>query len=72
MVAKQLSINSILTSMYKIYLVMPALPQFPDGVGRAATSTADLLGSGEVVAETLKYVKNTGRLSHKQGEVQIQ
>ena len=30
MVAKQLSIKSILTSIYKIYLVMPAPPQFPD------------------------------------------
>ena len=31
MVAKQLSTNSILISIYKIYLVMPAPPQFPDG-----------------------------------------
>ena len=30
MVAKKLSINSILTSIYKIYLVMSAPPQFPD------------------------------------------
>jgi len=30
MVAKQLSIYGILTSIYKIYLVMPAPPQFPD------------------------------------------
>ena len=32
MVAKPLSINSILASIYKNYLVMPALPQFPDVV----------------------------------------
>jgi len=30
MAAKQLSIYGILTSIYKIYLVMPAPPQFPD------------------------------------------
>ena len=30
MVAKQLSINSILAFVYEIYLVMPAPPQFPD------------------------------------------
>ena len=35
MVAKQLSINSILASIYEIYLVMPAPPQFPDvGIGQ--------------------------------------
>ena len=37
-------------------------------IGRAATSMADLLGS-EVVDETLKFVRATGRLSIKQGEV---
>ena len=39
-------------------------------LGRAAASTADLLGSEEAVTETLKYVRETGRLSQKQGEVQ--
>ena len=38
-------------------------------IERAATSTAELLGSGEAVEETLKFVKATGRLSMKQGEV---
>ena len=38
-------------------------------IGRAVTSTAELLGSGEAVEETLKFVKATGRLSMKQGEV---
>ena len=39
-------------------------------IGRAASSTADLLGSDEAVMETLKYVKETGRFNTKQGEVQ--
>ena len=39
-------------------------------VGRAASSTVDLLGTGEAVSEMLKFVKSTGRLSLKQGEVQ--
>ena len=39
-------------------------------LGRAAASTADLLGSGEAVTETLKFVRETGRFAQKQGEVQ--
>ena len=35
-------------------------------------STADLLGTGEAVTETLKFIKSTGRLTLKQGEVQPQ
>ena len=39
-------------------------------LGRAVASTADLLGSGEAVTETLKFVRETGRFAQKQGEVQ--
>ena len=39
-------------------------------LGRAAVSTADLLGSAEAVTDTLKFVKETGRFAQKQGEVQ--
>lgn len=38
-------------------------------IGRVATSTADLLGSEEVVDVTLKFIKAAGRLTIKQGEV---
>lgn len=37
-------------------------------IGRAATSTVDLLGL-EVVDETLNFVRATGRLTIKQGKV---
>jgi len=40
MAAKQLSIYGILTSIYKIYLVMPAPPQFPDVCGMISSSGA--------------------------------
>ena len=39
-------------------------------LSRAAASTADLLGSGEAVTETLKFVRETGRFAQKRGEVQ--
>ena len=38
MVSNQLSIYSMLTFIYQIYLVMPAPPQFPDGWGHSLVS----------------------------------
>ena len=39
-------------------------------LGRAAASMADLLGSDKAVTKTLKFVKEMGRFTHRQGEVQ--
>ena len=67
MVAKKLSIYSILTSICKIYLVMPAPPQFPDvRVGHMVPS--ELVDSDIVVVVNARVARN-GKICARVGRV---